>query len=152
MSHTRIERSQVVKTDLDSLWNFMSSPKNLSKITPKYMDFKITSNNQDEKIYPGMIISYKVTPLLKIPITWITEITQVKEKTFFVDEQKIGPYKIWIHKHIFKELDEGILITDIITYIPRFGFVGKIANRIFIKNRVNYIFDYRKEIIEKIFN
>ena len=152
MPYTRIERNQVVKTDLDSLWDFMSSPKNLSKITPKSMNFQITSNNQDEKIYAGMIISYKVTPLLRIPITWITKITQVKEKTFFVDEQKTGPYKIWNHQHIFKEVDEGILITDIITYIPPLGFIGKIANQIFIKDRVNYIFDYRKEIIDKIFN
>ena len=153
MSYTQIKKEQILNTDIKNLWDFMSSPKNLSRITPKSMLFKITSNNKNDKIYPGMIISYKVAPLLNIPITWVTEITHVKENKYFVDEQRIGPYKIWHHEHIFKPLDDKkILVTDIITYVPPFGFIGKILNKILIKNKVEDIFDYRERILEDMFN
>tara|TARA_Y100001954_G_C15319835_1_gene364739 strand:- start:49 stop:513 length:465 start_codon:yes stop_codon:yes gene_type:complete len=153
MSYTQIKKEQILNTDIKNLWDFMSSPKNLSRITPKSMLFKITSNNKNDKIYPGMIISYKVAPLFNIPITWVTEITHVKENKYFVDEQRIGPYKIWHHEHIFKPLDDKkILVTDIITYVPPFGFIGKILNKILIKKKVEDIFDYRERILEDIFN
>ena len=153
MSYTQIKKEQILNTDIKNLWDFMSSPKNLSRITPKSMLFKITSNNKNDNIYPGMIISYKVAPLLNIPITWMTEITHVKENKYFVDEQRIGPYKIWHHEHIFKPLDDKkILVTDIITYVPPFGFIGKILNKILIKKKVEDIFDYRERILEDIFN
>ena len=152
MSYTQIIREQLVKTNIDDLWNFMSSPKNLQKITPQNMGFIITSNNKDEIMYPGMIISYKVTPILNIPLTWITEITQVKDKKFFVDEQRVGPYKMWHHEHIFKVQDNGVLMKDIITYIPPFGILGEVANYLFINKRVNEIFDFRSKVLEEIYN
>ena len=153
MIYTQIKKEQILNTDIKNLWDFMSSPKNLSRITPKSMLFKITSKNKNDKIYPGMIISYKVAPLLNIPITWVTEITHVKENKYFVDEQRIGPYKIWHHEHIFKPLDDKkILVTDIITYVPPFGFIGKILNKILIKKKVEGIFDYRERILEDMFN
>ena len=99
-----------------------------------------------------MIISYKVTPFFSIPIKWVTEITHVKEKEFFVDEQRIGPYKIWHHEHRFEEKEEGILMIDTITYIPPFGLLGEVANYLFIKKRINQIFDYRYEMLAKLFN
>ena len=152
MSYTQIIRSQVIKKDIDEIWDFISSPKNLETITPKSMKFQIISNNTDQKMYPGMIIAYKVTPFLSIPMNWITEITHVKEKKFFVDEQRIGPYKMWHHEHKFEQIDEGVLMTDIITYIPPFGLLGRISNYIFIKKRINQIFNYRYEILNKIFH
>ena len=152
MSFTQIHREQLVKTDINTLWDFMSSPKNLETITPESMMFKITSKNKDEKMYPGMIITYIVSPLLKIKLTWMTEITQVKEKSFFIDEQRLGPYTMWHHQHIFKQTKEGVLMKDIITYIPPFGIIGKIANFLFIKNKVNQIFDYRNKKINSLFN
>jgi len=152
MSFTQIHREQLVKTDINTLWDFMSSPKNLETITPESMMFKITSKNKDEKMYPGMIITYIVSPLLKIKLTWMTEITQVKEKSFFIDEQRLGPYTMWHHQHIFKQTEEGILMKDIITYIPPFGIIGKIANFLFIKSKVNQIFNYRNKKIDSLFN
>ena len=152
MSNTIIKRTQLIKTDIDSLWTFMSSPKNLAKITPKYMLFKITSNNANEAIYPGMIISYKISPLLKLQMNWVTEITNVKEKTLFIDEQRKGPYKIWHHEHKFKKTNNGILMIDTISYKPPFGMLGELCNYLFIKKRVNQIFDYRHIMLEKIFH
>ena len=152
MPYTQIIKEQLIKTNINTLWDFISSPKNLQEITPKSMNFQITSNNKDQKMYAGMIISYKVTPLLKLPVKWLTEITHVKEKEFFVDEQRVGPYKIWHHEHIFKITKKGILMKDIVTYIPPYGLLGRLANYLFIKKRINEIFDYREKKIDKIFN
>ena len=152
MAYTQIIREQLVKTNIDDLWSFMSSPKNLQQITPQNMGFIITSKNKEEVMYPGMIISYKVTPILNIPLTWVTEITHVKDKKFFVDEQRVGPYKMWHHEHIFTVQDNGVLMKDIITYIPPFGILGKLANYLFINKRVNEIFDFRNKVLEEIYN
>ena len=119
---------------------------------PDYMLFQITSKELKEKMYPGMIISYKVSPVLNIKMTWITEITQVKEKQFFIDEQRLGPYKMWHHQHFFEEHENGVLMTDIITYIPPFGILGDIANHLFIKKQLEEIFNYRFNVLEKKFN
>ena len=115
------------------------------------MGFEITSDNKEDKMYAGMIISYKVKPMLNIPLKWVTEITHVKEKKYFVDEQRVGPYKMWHHEHIFEIKKEGVLMTDIISYVPPFGILGTIANLMFIKKRVNTIFDYRNIVLEKMF-
>ncbi len=81
---------QKVNASLNEVWDFISSPTNLKEITPDYMGFDITSKNLPEKMYPGMIISYKVKPVAGIKTTWVTEITQVKDKNYFVDEQRVG--------------------------------------------------------------
>ena len=104
MSHYQLIKKQHLKTDMNTIWDFVSSPKNLKEITPDYMLFQITSKELKEKMYPGMIISYKVSPVLNIKMTWITEITQVKEKQFFIDEQRLGPYKMWHHQHFLKSM------------------------------------------------
>ena len=116
------------------------------------MGFDITSKDLPLKMYPGMIISYKVSPLLSIPTTWVTEITQVEKHKFFIDEQRVGPYTMWHHQHFLEETKDGILMTDIVTYKPPFGILGSIANSLFIKKKLKSIFDYRFLALEKIFN
>ena len=151
MSCSQIIREQYLKTDIQTIWDFVSSPSNLNEITPKDMQFQFISNNKDQKMYPGMIILYKVSPLFKIPLSWATEITHVNEKKFFVDEQRLGPYKIWHHEHHFEKTDDGVLMKDIVTYVPPFGIVGSIANSLFIRKKLNQIFDYREKVLERIF-
>ncbi len=152
MSYTQIIRKQIIKSDIESIWKFMSSPKNLDEITPIWMNFEITSKNTNQNMYPGMIITYNVTPFLNLKMVWITEITHIEDHILFIDEQKIGPYKMWHHEHRFEQVDDGILMTDTITYVPPFGLLGMLANHLFIKKRITKIFDYRKNILEKIFN
>ena len=151
MPCSQIIREQHLKTDIQTLWDFVSSPINLNKITPQDMQFQFISNNKDQKMYPGMIILYKVSPLFKIPLSWATEITHVKEKKFFVDEQRLGPYKIWHHEHHFEEKEDGVSMKDIVTYVPPFGIIGSLANSLFIRRKVNHIFDYREKVLERIF-
>jgi ligand-binding SRPBCC domain-containing protein len=152
MSHFQLKKEQFLKTDLDTIWDFASSPANLREITPDYMLFEITSKGMQEKMYPGMIITYKVSPMLGIKMNWVTEITQVKDKHFFIDEQRVGPYSLWHHQHFFEEKEGGILMTDIVTYKPPFGFLGDIANSIFIKKQLESIFEYRFKVMDQKFN
>lgn len=135
---------------IEEAWEFFSSPKNLSTITPDYMDFQIT-NEFPEKMIPGTIITYKVKPMLGIPITWVTEITHIKEPYYFVDEQRFGPYRMWHHQHFFKEVDGGVEMEDVVNYVLPFGFLGNLAHSVFVNNQLQGIFDYRYETLEKLF-
>ena len=116
------------------------------------MNFIVTSDNkQDTKMYPGMIITYIITPLPGIKMNWMTEITHVKEKEYFVDEQRFGPYALWHHQHHFKEVKGGVLMADILNYAIPYGFIGRIANSLLVAKKISVIFDYRKKAIENLF-
>ena len=140
----RFKKSQLLPITIDKAWDFLSNPKNLKKITPDYMGFNILEK-EDTKMYAGQIIQYIVTPILGIPTKWVTEITHVKDKSYFVDEQRFGPYSLWHHKHFIKEVDGGIEMLDIIDYKIPFGLIGRLANPILVKPKLNEIFDYRKQ-------
>lgn len=150
-SHYQFSSVQYLKTDLKSIWKFASSPKNLKKITPDYMLFNITSNIKDQ-IYPGMIISYDVSPILGIKLNWVTEIKHVVENKYFIDEQLIGPYSLWHHQHFFEAEGEKVKMTDIVTYKPPFGLIGRLANKLFIKKQLESIFEFRRSKMNQIFN
>ena len=151
MAFYQFNREQLVPASLDEVWDFISSPANLQKITPPSMGFEITSGELPEKMYQGMIISYRVRPILRIPTIWVTEITQIKEQKFFVDEQRVGPYSMWHHEHHLDQKRGGILMRDIISYQPPLGFLGAMANKIFIRSQLDRIFQYRNEALEKKF-
>lgn len=143
--------TQKIPSNLDTVWGFISSPSNLKKITPDHMGFDIITPELPDKMYPGMIIAYKVSPILGIKMTWVTEITHVREREFFVDEQRVGPYSIWHHEHHVKSIDGGVLMTDIVSYKPPFGILGTIANELFIRKQLKSIFDYREKAVNDIF-
>lgn len=140
-----------VAAPLEEVWDFISSPSNLKKITPDYMGFEITTAGLPEKIYPGLMISYLVRPILGIKMNWLTEITQVREPYYFVDEQRAGPYALWHHEHSLKATEKGVLMTDLVTYRPPAGLLGTLANSIFIKKQLKGIFQYRELALEKRF-
>lgn len=142
---------QKIPASINDVWDFISSPKNLQRITPDYMGFEISTKYVSEEMYPGMMISYKVKPLFNIKMNWLTEITQVKEKLFFVDEQRHGPYKIWHHEHRITAIEGGVLMTDLITYQPPFGILGNLANTLIIKHKIKEIFKYRKQALIELF-
>jgi len=146
----QLKRTQFVKTDLQTCWDFFSSPKNLKEITPDYMGFDVLVD-LPEKMYEGLMIEYTVKPLLGIPMKWITEIKYVHDKLFFVDEQRKGPYKIWHHEHHFKEVEGGVEMTDIVSYEIPLGFLGKIAHPIIVKKKLEEIFEYRFKKVDEIF-
>lgn len=148
----QLYREQQLNCDIDTAWQFFSSPFNLAKITPKDMGFIVTSDLADEPIYKGMIIEYKVSPLLKIPMKWKTKITQVEQNKSFTDFQQKGPYKYWNHFHEFIPNEKGVLMKDTIDYELPLGILGSIAHVMVVKSKLNHIFNYRYGILEKLFN
>lgn len=147
----KLEKNITVNTDLKSCWEFFANPSNLKKITPGYMDFNIFDSDRD-KMYPGQIIQYYVKPFLGIRMTWVTEITQVRENNFFIDEQRVGPYKFWHHKHYFKSVEAGVEMRDVVHYALPYGPLGRLVHVLFVKRKLQDIFEYRTQIIKSLFN
>ncbi|MBA2612151.1 MAG: SRPBCC family protein [Bacteroidetes bacterium] len=148
-----IKTKQFINSDINTVWDFMSSPSNLKVITPEYMNFTIIDENaKSEKMFQGQIIEYTVSPVLGIALNWVTEITHVEDKNYFVDEQRFGPYSFWHHKHFIKQVTGGVEMIDIVHYKLPFGFIGKLLNGLFVKKQLKKIFDYRHKKIEELFN
>lgn len=143
---------QDFKVSREDLWNFISTPFNLARITPPDMDFRIISGAEPDKpMYAGQIICYTVCPLWGIRMEWVTEITHVREGEFFVDEQRFGPYAFWHHQHILEPLPDGIRMRDIIHYaLPALPLAGWV-NRAIVAPRITKIFEYRRSVLERIF-
>lgn len=145
------ESVQHINASLEECWSFFSNPKNLQIITPKSMGFEVTDYD-DKLMYAGQIIQYKITPLLGIKLNWMTEITVVKENSYFIDEQRFGPYTLWHHKHFFEATANGTQMTDIVHYALPLGFIGRIMNALVVRNELKTIFEYRHKKVEEIFN
>jgi ligand-binding SRPBCC domain-containing protein len=147
----KIDKSIELDLTMEEAWSFFSVPSNLNKLTPDSMNFDITSE-LPEKMYPGMIITYKISPFAGIKMNWVTEITHVNEPYYFVDEQRFGPYKFWHHQHIFSQAPNGkILARDIVHYAIPFGAIGRTFGAVFIQNQLKKIFAYREEVLRKMF-
>lgn len=152
MNFYSIKSTQHLPISLEEAWDFFSSPNNLAKITPPDMGFIITSDKKDgEKMYAGQIITYILKPMLGIPVKWMTEITHVKEGEYFIDEQRFGPYKLWHHRHSFKKTATGVEMHDEVNYVLPFGILGTMAHNLFIRKRIEYIFEYRTKVLEQQF-
>jgi len=150
MIHT-LHSTQVIRTSMERAWDFFSDPRNLSKITPPELGFTILGT-LPERVHPGMMIEYRVRPLLGIPVRWLTEITHVEPGKFFVDEQRIGPYRIWHHEHHFAQLDGGqIGMTDRVTYVLPFGPLGDLVHPLLVKPQLAKIFAFREKAVSELF-
>ena len=143
---------QIVDKEIDFLWDFFSKPSNLNKLTPEDVQFKIISGKSDD-FYAGKIISYKIKPFKLVTLNWITEISQVKEGSYFIDNQISGPYKMWHHEHHFKSNNDGTTeIIDKVKYKLPFYILGRISHKIFIKRKLIKIFNFRQKKINELFN
>ena len=145
-----LKQSQTLPIDREVLWKFISVPQNLNKITPPDMDFEIIGE-PPEKTYAGLLLEYRV----KVPLlgwsTWLTEIKYVEEGVSFMDEQRVGPYKLWLHTHKLEDVDGGTRMTDDIRYLVPLGPIGLLANALFVGRTLRRIFDYRRVKMEEIF-
>lgn len=143
--------SQLVRTDVLTCWNFFSDPSNLARITPPEMGFRILFPQPVPGMYAGMIIRYTVRPFPAFPVTWITEITQVDRLRYFVDNQVSGPYRLWHHQHIFEEVTEGVMMTDIVNYELPLGWLGAALGGKLVRRKIGKIFEYRSSVIGQFF-
>jgi len=145
-----LKAQQKLPISIDEAWAFLSDPKNLKTITPDYMGFEILSGT-DRPMYAGQIIQYIVTPIAGIKTKWVTEITHTKDKEYFVDEQRFGPYALWHHKHFIKPIAGGVALEDIIDYKIPMGVLGQLAHPILVKPKLQEIFAYRKQKLIELF-
>lgn len=146
----RLHKTQNIPITMNQAWEFLSSPANLKTITPDYMGFHILSG-ADRPMFPGQIIQYIVTPVMGIKTKWVTEITHVKDKEYFVDEQRFGPYALWHHKHFIKPIDGGVEMEDIIDYKIPFGILGQMVHPFLVKPKLEEIFEYRQKKLVELF-
>lgn len=153
MTTTKIWKITIPKS-LDEVWEFFLDPNNLNSITPSEFRFRFISNIKNiDEMYEGMIIKYKVSPFKGIRLNWVTEITKVVKLSYFVDEQRIGPYKMWHHEHHFIKINDTTTeMIDILNYKVGKGIFGTIINKILVENKINWIFEYRRKAIEELFN
>lgn len=145
-----LKRTEFLPISIETAWDFFSNPNNLPKITPSELNLRITSE-AEEKIYPGMIITYTVTPIPFFTSAWTTEITQVDPPHYFVDEQRFGPYKFWHHKHFFAQDGEQTQVRDLIHYSLPFDPIGRLANSLLVSRKLDSIFNYRSACFRKLF-
>ncbi|NTW84071.1 MAG: SRPBCC family protein [Chlorobiaceae bacterium] len=141
---------QNIPVSIDTAWSFFSSPKNLSRITPPEMMFRITGGPGGEEIFPGMIICYTLYPFMMIPVIWETEITEVSKPFHFEDRQKSGPYEYWLHRHLFREIEGGVEMTDQLTYRLPLDYFGELVNTLIVSRRLEEVFTYRRKKITEI--
>ncbi|HWP49386.1 MAG TPA: SRPBCC family protein [Candidatus Limnocylindrales bacterium] len=146
----RLHFRQYLPIGIDTAWTFFLDPRNLAQITPPWLRFRVTSQ-LPEKMYVGLIIMYKISPILNIPLSWVTEITHMVEPHLFVDEQRFGPYRFWHHQHLFRETDDGIEIQDIIHYALYMGPIGRLLHRWVVGPKLWDIFNFRRQALEQRF-
>lgn len=142
---------QNIPISLNMAWDFFSNPANLKEITPTNLGFQIISRYHSSSMYEGQLIEYTVKPIFGIPLYWMTEITHVKDKLYFIDEQRFGPYSLWQHQHHFKEIEGGVEMTDIVHYKLPLWVLGDLANSLIVKTQLQEIFHFRFQAVDKLF-
>jgi ligand-binding SRPBCC domain-containing protein len=146
----RVEAYQPLPITVDEAWAYFSDPRNLADITPSWLGFELLSEIPDT-MHPGLVMTHRVRPLLGLPMTWVTEITQVVERALFVDEQRRGPYALWHHQHHFTEIPGGVEIGDIVHYALPLGPIGDLIDRLTIADQVAEIFEFRRRTLAERF-
>lgn len=145
-----LEQEQILPIPIEEAWAFFSSPRNLDSITPPELGFRIESC-RSETMHEGQIITYRVKVAPAIWVPWVTEIKAVEEGRAFVDEQRFGPYKFWHHRHHFEPVAGGVRMRDLVHYALPLGPLGSLVHRLFVRPKLERIFGFRREILERRF-
>jgi ligand-binding SRPBCC domain-containing protein len=146
-----LRQAQIVPASLEKCWAFFSDPRNLARITPPALDFQVLTELPPE-MHPGLMIEYRVRPLFSLPMRWLTEITHVDRPRGFVDEQRVGPYRIWHHEHHFRALADGRTeMRDIVHYVLPFSPFSEIVHPWLVAPQLQRIFDFREKAVREIF-
>ncbi|MFN2237095.1 MAG: SRPBCC family protein [Anaerolineales bacterium] len=149
MIHT-LRRQQLIPADIERVWDYFATPRNLNEMTPPDMAFEFIQGG-DEPMYAGQVIAYKVMIVPGMRVPWLTQITHVEPGKRFIDEQRLGPYHLWIHEHRFEPQPNGVLMTDQVTYALPFGLFGDLVHTLYVRRRLAYIFDYRRKKVNALF-
>lgn len=147
--HT-LEKKQLLPISREEAWAFFSNPRNLDEITPADLGFRIVSC-PGERMYEGQVITYKVKLAPMLWISWVTEIKAVEGGVAFVDEQRFGPYKFWLHRHSFEDAEGGVLMRDLVHYSLGFGPIGTLVHALFVRRKLEWIFSFRRKVLAERF-
>ena len=143
----QLYRRQHLNISPQQAWDFFSSPYNLNDITPEFFHVTITSKVPD-KIYAGLMISYRMKAVFGIPMAWLSEVSHCDEPKRFVYQQRIGPFKFWSHEVCLTEQENGIVLEDIMFYAMPLGWLGQLINVMLIAGKLERIFDRRRDYLQ----
>ncbi len=142
----RLKRTQILPVSLDVAWDFLCRPEHLRDLTPPGVGLTVTSDLPD-RMYPGLIITYRLGLYSMFYFNWVTEITQAEPLSYFIDDQRSGPYKLWHHEHRLRSVEGGVEMEDLVHYALPFGVLGRMVHVAVVKHQLNAIFDYRREAL-----
>jgi len=140
---------QRLNTTLAEAWSIFSKPASLNAITPPQLKFTIADD--PGSMYPGQLILFRIR-ICGLPCSWLTEITQVEEGRSFIDEQRLGPYRFWHHRHEFQDMGDHVLMRDQIHYALPCWPLGEIAHPLIVRPMLKRIFAFRRQTIDQLFN
>jgi len=148
----RLHREQFIPAAPAAVWEFFATPRNLDALTPPDLTFRIVGDVAP-RMYAGQMIEYRIGVLPGVTTRWLTEITHVREGAYFVDEQRIGPYRLWHHEHMFSPAPDGrgVHMTDRITYDPGWGPIGGAVDALWIARKLAHVFAYRARRTAELF-
>lgn len=146
-----ISRGHLVHASVEELWDFISNPDNLEKLTPATFKTKRTGDTTIKRIQEGSCSSYKIRLFPLVYINWDARFINVKDKEEYTDVQVAGPFKRWEHQHQIISQNNQTFMRDIITFEPPFSMIGSWLVRVFIKPRIQYLFNYRDKQFDVLF-
>lgn len=144
-----LRRHQVVGGTLADVFGFFKSPFNLEAITPPWLGFHVMHASDDE-VREGTRIAYRLR-MYGFPFRWESRISEFRENEMFADAQLVGPYRHWYHRHLFREVPDGVAIDDEIEYELPLGALGRFAHTMVVQRQLKQIFDYRTRVIAERF-
>jgi ligand-binding SRPBCC domain-containing protein len=164
----RLEFEQWVPFPIERVFAFFSNPENLPRIMPAPRRTQLIALNRmpvpnppagvnsDKEAGVGstIVTSFRVFPFLPVRAQWIARITEFEWNHYFADVQDRGPFKSWHHRHEFRaETRDGVagtLVRDRIEYEVGFGFLGTIANAIFVRRQMRHTFAQRQQVLPRL--
>jgi ligand-binding SRPBCC domain-containing protein len=149
MTLRHLERTQIVPRPIAQTFEFFSDPRNLERLTPKFLRFEFLAP-PPLVVTPGAILDYRIR-LYGVPVHWRTRIEIVEPPMRFVDVQDQGPYAHWRHSHTFRDIGGGRTeMKDSVEFALPLGVLGDAAYRLFVARSLAQIFDFRAQALKKI--
>jgi ligand-binding SRPBCC domain-containing protein len=140
-----LSRQQYLDRPLEDVFGFFSEARNLERLTPSWLSFRVLSQDPAE-LGEGTLIRYALK-VHGVPLRWVSRIESWEPNVRFVDRQLTGPYALWHHTHEFAALGEGTLISDTVRYSLGFGVLGEVARAVQVQRDLDNIFDYRRTAV-----
>ena len=165
-----IQFEQWVPVAIERVFLFFADPRNLPRIMPPETGTRVnrlklvpppnssaqTPANLEHFAGAGseIVTSFRVVPFLPFRAQWIALITEFEWNHHFADIQKKGPCKSFHHRHeLVAEMRNGVtgtVVRDVIDCELGFGWLGSLAQKLFIRRQLQRTFEYQQEALTKL--